>query len=149
MNIRLASRGDIDQLARISEKAGAARWSAQQWDDLFDSETPARLAWLAENGAAQSLGMLVAQCSAPDWELENMAVLPAAQRKGVGSALMEALLTAARAAGASRVLLEVRPSNHAAIALYNISRFELLARRPDYYRNPEEDALILVRTIVP
>jgi ribosomal-protein-alanine N-acetyltransferase len=55
------------------------------------------------------------------------------------------MLDIARADGAQRIFLEVRPSNHAARELYRHARFEEIARRPRYYQAPlgREDALVL------
>jgi ribosomal-protein-alanine acetyltransferase len=151
MEIRRAQASDLPQLKAISAAAAcAAQWTQQQWQDIFDSETPARLAWIAEdrNGPdqGQGIGFLVARSGAPDWELENIAVLPAFRRQGVGRTLLSALLAEARAQQAERILLEVRASNQPAIRLYSSRGFELLARRGGYYRNPDEDALILVHS---
>jgi ribosomal-protein-alanine acetyltransferase len=172
MNLRLATPADLPQLVAISNSAGsAAHWSPQQWLDIFHSQIPARLAWVAEQPERRRLprtrlrssfegeegeqeapdlgmhsppaaGFLVAQCGSPEWELENIAVLPAFRRHGVGAALLSALLEQARARRAERILLEVRASNQSAICLYTQAGFQLLARRQGYYQNPAEDALL-------
>jgi ribosomal-protein-alanine N-acetyltransferase len=147
MRIRRALESDLAQLMAIDEAAGSAtHWSPQQWMDIFRTESPARLAWIAEKNSAENeargIGLLVAQ-SSPEWELENIAVLHEFRHRGVGCALLATLLEEARARQAQRILLEVRVSNQAAIGLYVRSGFELLARRNDYYRSPTEDALIL------
>lgn len=161
MKVRLAQESDLGQLTALSEAAGeAAHWTRQQWLDIFQSQNPVRLAWIAEVGTAEveategkatgtaepalrAIGFLVAQNGGPEWELENIAVLPEFRRKGVACGLLSALLAQARSLRAERILLEVRASNHAAIRLYHASGFQMLARRRDYYRNPSEDAIIL------
>jgi ribosomal-protein-alanine N-acetyltransferase len=150
MKIRLAQESDLPQLRAMSEASGsAAKWTQQQWLAIFHTQTPARPAWIAEDEIApedpmSGIGFLVAQNGGPEWELENIAVLPAFRRQGVGLHLLSALLTQARSLLAERVLLEVRASNQPAIHLYTASGFQLLARRRGYYGNPTEDALILV-----
>jgi ribosomal-protein-alanine acetyltransferase len=153
MEIRRAFLADLPQLEAISAAVtSAAQWTRQQWLDIFRTQTPARLAWIAEDRNApdqgQGIGFLVARNLGPEWELENIAVLPAFHRQGVGRALLSALLAQARARQAERILLEVRASNQPAIRLYNSSGFQLLARRGNYYQNPNEDALILVHTLL-
>ena len=96
----------------------------------------------APNREAFACGFLVAQCGGPEWELENLAVLPVSRRRGVGAALLATLLEEARARHAERILLEVRASNQSAIRLYAQAGFQLLARRRGYYQNPTEDALL-------
>lgn len=147
MKIRRANESDLPQLIAISEASGAAtHWTQPQWLDIFKTRSPMRIAWIAEEEIeVHGIGFLIAQQGGPEWELENIAVLPGFRRQGVGRGLMSALLTQARALLAERILLEVRESNLSAIHLYNVSGFELLARRRDYYRKPEEDALIMVQ----
>ena len=77
--------------------------------------------------------------------LDNVAVFPNARRQGAGRALVGALLTYAKAHGGSFVTLEVRPSNAAAIALYESLGFAEAGRRRHFYRDPMEDALLLTR----
>jgi ribosomal-protein-alanine N-acetyltransferase len=66
--------------------------------------------------------------------------------QGFGRALLIALLEAARVHDMARATLEVRPSNEAAIALYNSFGFKEAGRRKQYYHAPTEDALILWRS---
>jgi len=152
MEIRLATEADLVHLAAIGEAAGsAAHWTHQQWLDIFRTQIPSRLVWIAEErNAAKNphpCGFLAAQVS-PEWELENIAVLPEFRRRGLARELLSVLLTHARQQGAERILLEVRQSNAPAIQLYEEAGFQQLGKRPDYYRNPSEDALILVHTLL-
>jgi [ribosomal protein S18]-alanine N-acetyltransferase len=156
--IRLAGSADLPQLIAISHAASSAhapvagsaalphapaQWTRRQWLDIFDSQNPQRLAWIARCPASpEDVGFLVAQCGSPDWELENIAVLPGFRCQGIGSALLSALLEEARIRRAERILLEVRVSNLSAIRLYTQADFQRLARRSGYYQNPPEDALI-------
>ena len=74
--------------------------------------------------------------------LDNVAVAPASRRGGVASALLDVLLAEGRARGLSRLTLEVRPSNAAALALYEKKGFTCDGVRPGFYRDPAEDAAI-------
>jgi ribosomal-protein-alanine N-acetyltransferase len=151
MPIRPATEADLAQLAAIGESADfSAHWTTQQWLDIFHTEIPARLAWVAEDvreGENHACGFLVAQSNGPEWELENIAVLPQFRSRGLGRELLNDLLAAARQQGAERIFLEVRESNDAAIRLYQATGFQLLSRRHAYYLNPPEDALIMVHTL--
>ena len=151
MKIRLAHESDLAQLIALSEAAdSAAHWTHQQWLDIFRCQSPERLAWIAEQsteGEVRGIGFLVAQNGGPGWELENIAVLPEFRRHGAGRELLSALLTHARSLLAERILLEVRASNESAIRFYSLNGFRQLTRRRDYYRNPEDDALIFEREL--
>lgn len=72
--------------------------------------------------------------------IANVAVFPAYRRRGIGRALVEA--AKAQAAGMSRLTLEVRASNEAAIALYRSLGFVEDGVRPRFYAHPTEDAVL-------
>lgn len=73
----------------------------------------------------------------------NLACLEAFRGRGIGGRLLDALIACGRQAGLERILLEVRPSNAPAIALYHSRGFATLGRRKGFYRDPPEDALML------
>lgn len=75
--------------------------------------------------------------------VDDVAVFPDRRRKGVGRALMEALIAEARGKNAAFLTLEVRDSNAPARELYRSLGFREAGRRRNFYRNPAEDALIL------
>jgi ribosomal-protein-alanine N-acetyltransferase len=87
-------------------------------------------------------GFIVAQYLGVEWEIENVAVLPAARRRGIGQRLIAELLTLAANEGAEAVYLEVRASNVAARSLYEGLGFKETGRRRDYYSVPAEDAIL-------
>lgn len=76
-------------------------------------------------------------------QLDSTAVRPDARRRGMGAALLQALLAWAAQNGARHFSLEVRASNAPAIALYQRFGLQLEGRRPRYYAHPQEDALLL------
>jgi [ribosomal protein S18]-alanine N-acetyltransferase len=80
-------------------------------------------------------------------ELESVAVDIHARRAGIGQALCTAVLDWCSEQGATSITLEVRASSTDAIALYTKLGFVRAGRRPRYYRDPEDDALILNRQI--
>jgi ribosomal-protein-alanine N-acetyltransferase len=76
--------------------------------------------------------------------LTNIAVAESFRRKSVAKQLLEHILRVVREANCQYLLLEVRPSNTGAVAFYRKHGFQHLYRRPRYYRNPVEDALVMV-----
>jgi ribosomal-protein-alanine N-acetyltransferase len=87
-------------------------------------------------------GFLVAHGLDKEWEIENIAISGAARRRGLGARLLGEFLDQARGQRAEAVFLEVRESNQAARALYEKWAFEESGRRAQYYREPEEDAIV-------
>lgn len=75
--------------------------------------------------------------------LHDLAVHPAHRGRGLGGRLMRLTLDLAVRRGARTALLEVRPSNGAALRLYRSLGFESIGMRRDYYTDPREDALVL------
>jgi len=83
--------------------------------------------------------------------LLNLCVHPSCQRLGFGRRLLNAALLRAEGLAVERVFLEVRPSNAAAIALYQSAGFELIGTRPSYYQAEDgrENAVIFAASIDP
>jgi len=79
--------------------------------------------------------------------ITNVAVRPEYRRRGEGSRLLEHLLVQARKEKMQFITLEVRPSNHAAIALYRFFGFEQVGLRRGYYRRPTEDAVLMTLSL--
>lgn len=82
-------------------------------------------------------------CYAGEAHIMNVAVAPEQRRRGIGEVLMLELLRRAAEAGADNAYLEYRPSNTAAAALYRKLGFRRVGRRPNYYRNTGEDAILM------
>lgn len=72
----------------------------------------------------------------------TLAITPAWKGRGLGEWLLLAMLEKGRLLGAKVATLEVRPSNQAAIRLYQKYKFQQVGARPNYYRDTDEDALI-------
>jgi ribosomal-protein-alanine N-acetyltransferase len=89
------------------------------------------------------VGFLVGKIAADEFEILNLAVAIAYRRRKVAGRLIEEALHSCKMVGVRRAHLEVRASNEAAIALYVRHGFSACGRRPKYYRNPVEDAILL------
>lgn len=77
--------------------------------------------------------------------ITNIAVLPQYRRMGVAKKLLNSLFITAEKFDLEFISLEVRPSNTPAINLYKSFGFEEIGMRKNFYRNPNEDALIMTR----
>jgi ribosomal-protein-alanine N-acetyltransferase len=144
MPIRPATPADIPQIRALELQADtAAHWAEREYGALFSPDAPKRIALVAAEGDHDICGFLIARCGLDEWEIENVVVAPGRRRSGLGIALVDELL---RQAGQGRIpalLLEVRESNAAARRLYEKIGFSEVGRRPAYYRDPVEDALLL------
>ena len=82
--------------------------------------------------------------SGSEAHLTNIAVDPDFRRKSVAKRLLDHIFRIIKNMGCEYIILEVRPGNKEACAFYKKQGFEIMYRQPDYYRNPVEDALVMV-----
>ena len=142
VSIRAATPADLPGMMALEKRAAtAAHWSAQQYEALFGGQGPERIALIIEDEPGLA-GFVIARVMDREWEIENIAVAGPARRRGLGTRLLGELLDRARGRGADAVFLEVRESNRAARALYEKWAFLESGRRPRYYKDPEEDAIL-------
>lgn len=142
LHIRQSVPFDLDSILKIErENQTAAHWTEDAYRNLWNDPESVRAGFVAEQDG-EVVGFVVAREIAGEWELENLAVAVVAQRAGVGSKLVLALLEKLSVAHARSLFLEVRESNLVARKLYEKHGFQLTGRRSDYYHNPEEDALL-------
>ncbi|MFZ0706141.1 MAG: ribosomal protein S18-alanine N-acetyltransferase [Candidatus Korobacteraceae bacterium] len=142
MLIRSAVPEDIPQMMVLAgESESAAHWSAREYDALFAAEAPKRVALVAWEGSIA--GFVIVRCGSEEWEIENVVVDPKLRRKGIGQGLIQEVMRQAGERGVADVFLEVRESNVAARALYAKWGFKAEGRRPKYYRDPQEDAVVM------
>ena len=147
MEIRYATAADVAEIRRMEEQAStAAHWNGAQYDVLFASDAPQRIALVAQDGL-QLMGFLIARFLAGEWEIENIVVDEQHQKRGIGTTLVRRLLSEAQVAGATSAILEVRESNAAARRLYEKTGFTSEGRRNSYYRNPVENAILYRRSL--
>ena len=143
--VRAAAEPDLAAIHAIESESFGDPWSLEGFRDLLDH--PRAKLEVAVGTADEVLGYAVAWYVADESEIANLAVAPGARRKGVGALLLDRILHAAAAFGAKTVFLEVRESNEEARKLYEAREFEIAGRRVQYYRKPDEDALIMRRRL--
>ncbi len=135
---------DIDELLPIEEDLfGPERWTA----GMFQSELIAGHHYLVArdaDGTVLGYGGIAVYPPEEAW-INNLAVRRSAQRRGIGRALLEALLAEAARRGVAKVLLEVADDNEAAQKLYEAYGFVTIARRRAYYQPSGRDALVMMR----
>ena len=142
--VRPMERADLAACAVIEQSAGDP-WSLAQLTEEWESGA-ARL-FVAQIPGQPVAGLAVWQLAAGEASLYTLTVAPAARRTGAGSALVRESLEALRAEGAETAFLEVRASNAGAIALYEQAGFVADGRRPRFYRDPTEDAVLMHRAL--
>ncbi|MGB6383614.1 MAG: ribosomal protein S18-alanine N-acetyltransferase [Terriglobales bacterium] len=136
--IRAASLNDIPAILAIERSApSAAHWTFEQYTELLGSGVV-----LVAEDAGQISGFIGATSIAGEWEIENVVVAAQFLRHGIANELLRELIRRAQSESAAALLLEVRESNLPARQLYKKHRFRELGRRPLYYKDPPEDAIL-------
>ncbi len=125
----------------IERAAFSDPWSRKAFLDLLSQPHIRGCAVDGPDGALA--GYALASVAADEGEILNLAVAPGARGRGLGHALLDALLRLFRREGVVAVYLEVRASNAAAIHLYEGAGFRTVSTRRAYYRNPTETALTM------
>ena len=144
--IRPMTPSDLDRVMEIAASLEAApHWQPADYRTVLDpAAVPRRIALVAEEGAAGIVaGFAVASLLPPQAELETIAVASAFQRRGLAWKLFALLAGELHTAQVTELLLEVRASNCAALGLYLRLGFVETGRRPRYYQNPVEDAVLM------
>lgn len=143
--IRLMLPADLKAVSQIEKRAYDYPWSHGIFRDCLLAGYYCLV--IEVGGAVTGYGIMsVAACEA---HILNLCVHPDSQRLGYGRRLLTALLMKAQQLETSKVFLEVRPSNAAALALYESAGFERIGIRPGYYQADvgREDAVVLASSL--
>lgn len=145
MRIRKLVLEDAPVIAALEKRCFSDPWSEKS----IASEVHNPLAyWLVAEDGGEILGYIGSQSVLDAADVMNLAVSPDHRRKGIGEKLIKALTRHLQENGVIALLLEVRVSNAPAISLYEKLGFVQVGRRPRYYTNPREDALILRKELI-
>lgn len=135
------SYGDVDAMLEIEERVFPFPWTR---GNFVDSLASGYTAWGCRL-AGQLVGYFVLMIALDESHLLNLSVAQAHQGVGIGASLLGQSMFVARRSGATSLLLEVRPSNTRALALYEYFGFERIGVRRGYYpaASGREDALVM------
>lgn len=132
----------LDRLMQVEQQAYSHPWTRGNFLDALASGYETRLLWQGD----ALLGYFVAMPGVEETHLLNITVAPAHQRQGWAKRLLDALVDWSRAQQAQWLWLEVRVSNHRAIAVYEAYGFRRVGERKRYYpaaHGEREDALVM------
>jgi ribosomal-protein-alanine N-acetyltransferase len=137
---------DIDQVLLIDRLSFSLPWPASAFRHEL-VHNPSSLLWVAEldltNGSPCVAGAVVVWMILDEAHIATLAVHPDYRRRGISQQLLVTVLHQAVERGAVLATLEVRANNLAAQNLYKKFDFEIVGRRPQYYQDNFEDALIM------
>jgi [ribosomal protein S18]-alanine N-acetyltransferase len=137
---------DLDSLMEIENRSFTLPWSRGSYEELWPLATiDIRVARAGD----ELVGYYLVQMVGDEVELHTFAVKPEHRRRRIGERLLTHAIDAAKGRGAQHMFLQVRPSNAPARALYDKMGFIVVGKRRRYYRDNDEDALVMRLTIVP
>jgi ribosomal-protein-alanine N-acetyltransferase len=139
------AEGHLDDVLRIERERFPAPWS----EGMFRQEVEET--WLSRSFVARVdggvVGYIVAWFLRGEVHILNLAVTATHERRGIGKRLLLHIVDLAQAAQSHLITLEVRSSNHAAKLLYVTTGFAPVGIRRRYYRDNNEDAIVMTRRL--
>ena len=130
----------VEQVARLETECFSDPWSLRSITSELNN--PLSL-WLVAVNENEVVGYIGSQSVLDEADMMNLAVSESYRRQKIGEKLVETLVDHLKQRDVKSITLEVRVSNEPAIRLYEKLGFQQVGRRPKYYANPKEDALIL------
>jgi ribosomal-protein-alanine N-acetyltransferase len=146
VRIRAMQHADLERVHAIDKLSFSMPWPASAFRYELVENTNSQL-WVAElagdEGEPQVIGAVVTWLILDEAHIATLAVHPDQRNRGIGSLLVATTLREAIHAGARMATLEVRVGNVEARRLYHHFKFEIVGRRPSYYQDTHEDALLM------
>ena len=121
----------------------AAAWTVKSLEQLNQR---GELGWVIEENG-KIAGFLVARAVVAEAEILNLCVTPERRRSGLAEALLCEAVAELRRSRVDRLFLEVRESNTPAVCFYEKHNFRETGRRPGYYRDPTEAAVLMMKEL--
>jgi ribosomal-protein-alanine N-acetyltransferase len=137
--------GDLDAVLEIEADSFPTPWSRRHFLAELGAHRYARN--LVLHGEEGVLGYACLWLVGRELRINNIAIRGSSRGRGLGRALLRFLLEDAAARGCREATLEVRPSNRAALALYRAHGFREVGRRPGYYQDTREEAILMAARI--
>ena len=140
------TKEDINWVYKIEEESFSMPWSISSFEKELENDLTYYIIAEIDGKIVGYMGMWVVL---GEGQVTNIAVAKAYRGKGIGKALLAHILEYAKQTGIKMLFLEVRESNRVARKLYESYGFSPIARRKAYYRQPIEDAIVMMTELVP
>lgn len=127
----------------LAKSPEAAAWTVKSLEQL---NKRGELGWVIEYGR-KVVGFLAVRAVVAEGEVLNLCIAPEKRRSGLAEALLTEAVAELRRTRVDRLFLEVRESNTPAITFYEKHKFSKTGRRPGYYRDPDEAAVLMMKEL--
>ena len=142
MEFRRSVPQDATGIAKLEDEIFNDAWSYRDVQDLICTEGSMCFTAI-EDG--EVIAYVIGRLIAPEGEIYRVAVTPRKRQRGIGYRLLDYAVKTSKGQGLERLFLEVRSRNLPAVKLYTAYGFKQIAVRKNYYKNPQDDALIMLR----
>ncbi len=143
--LRFMTADDLDEVMAIETQAYPFPWTLGIFRDCLRVGYSCRV--LERDGHIEAYSVM--SFGAQEAHILNLCVRTESRRQGLGKTMLSILVEDAKILGADTILLEVRPTNIAAVTLYEENGFIEIGLRKNYYpaQNGREDAVIYAKSI--
>ncbi len=140
--IRRMEFSDLKDVLRLEKEIFSDAWN----EAMFSEEITKHDAFVLYSGN-EIVGYICGWLLYEEYNITNVAIDPEFQKMGLGTKLVKFVIEYVAEKKCPIIFLEVRESNYAAINLYEKNGFSIVGKRKKYYKNPEEDALLMVLSV--
>ena len=140
--IRKMTIADVQAVAQIDQMSFSLPWPEHAFQYEVSDNRVAHC-FVAEADNRRIVAMIVSWIIVDEMHIATIATHPEFRRQGIGARILVEALLDARATGARLAFLEVRAGNEAAQTMYHKFGFEVTGRRPKYYKDNGEDAILM------
>lgn len=142
MEIRRSVPDDVSAIAEMEMNIFGDPWGERDVLSYVCSDTGMCFTALEEG---QPIAYIIGKKIPPEGEIYRIAVREDKRQRGIGYRLLSYALKTELGDGVETVFLEVRSKNVPARALYKAYGFKEIGTRRNYYRNPQDDAIVMLK----
>ena len=142
MEIRRATADDVTAIAEAEELIFSDPWSRK---DILAAVCQSGSMCYAAISDGRLAAYVIGRVIAPEGEIYRIATLPEKRGRGIGYRILDFAVKTERGRGLESLFLEVRSQNLPALALYRSYGFKKIGVRKNYYKNPVDDAIVMVK----
>jgi ribosomal-protein-alanine N-acetyltransferase len=142
MEIRRSLPKDVSEIALMEREAFEDAWSDSDILSAICTEGSMCYSALNEKGV---IAYIIGRKISPEGEIYRIATKAEYRRRGIAYRLLDYAVKCERGVGVENIFLEVREKNIPARKLYTAYGFKEIGVRKRYYKDPEDDAIVMLR----
>lgn len=143
MDIRRSVADDVPEIAAAEALIFSDPWTEK---DIFGVICSEGAMCYTATSDGKVIAYIIGRVIAPEGEIYRIATLPEKRRRGIAYRLLDYAVKTERGRGLETLFLEVRSQNTAARALYRAYGFKEVGIRKNYYKDPTDDAIVMLKS---